>query len=815
MAVLTCYLCEQPVVSEVPADGHIFCCHGCRELWRLMGDEEIQELKSRPGLNWENLRESITPPASPPPLSREADPKTLTIDIDGMWCASCSILVEQVLTRMPGILGAQIDFATSTALVAMDAATTSSTDVEKAITKLGYSAKERNLSEDDLEFDRDRGLLRRFGVSLILTIFVMMFSVPIWSGYLPQFPPMLRDSLEYGLWALATPTIFFSGWPFLRGAWSSLRHGVPTMDLLIAIGSLSAYGYSIYTIFAHGTYLYFDTSTMFITFLLLSRNLEVGTRNRAAGVVRMLAKLDVKSAWVMLDGQEIPRDIGQVLVNDAVIVRPGEKVPVDGTVINGYSAVNEAFLTGEAIPVDKKPGDIVYAGTLNTTGRVVVKTLRVADDTILAQTARFVKAAQGAQGQWRKLADRVLRVFVPVVLVFGLATFVYWDRIAHAGTALGLLNMVAVFVIACPCALSVATPLAVLAGAQKLGGYGMLLRSDDALERASDVDTVVMDKTGTLSTGDMTLTEFWPADPDILQWVGSLEIASEHPIASAVTRYMERQHIQYLPLQDFTEEPGWGISGQVAGHQIRIGQIDGTETGAHLIEEKLRLWNKEGRTIAKVIIDQEIRAIFSVEDQPRIMAQDVVSSLSRQGLQVIMATGDSLEAAHITAQKLGITRFFARQKPIDKAHLVENLTAQGHCVAFIGDGINDAPALVKAHLGIAMGTGSDIAIEAGHLTLTRPNLMSLVDTLTTSKQVTRIIKQNLIWALFYNMLALPAAAFGYTGPFIAAVAMLLSSAFVLANSLRILGFSPKRYILGTTVALGVGTSLAVIAWLGL
>ncbi len=813
MAVLTCHLCEQPVFTEVPGDGHVFCCHGCRELWRLMGEEEIQELKSCPGVNWENLRESIQVPAPVVPLN--ADPKTVTLDIDGMWCASCSILVEQVLTRMPGVLGAQIDFATSTAQVAMDGSTTSSHDVEKAITRLGYEAKERESSEDGLEFDRDLSLLRRFGISAVLTVFVMMFSVPVWSGYLPQFPLALRDALEYGLWALATPTVFWSGWPFLRGAWSSLRHGVPTMDLLISIGSLSAYGYSIYTIFAHGTYLYFDTATMFITFLLLSRNLEVGTRNRAAGVVRMLARLNVKSAWVVRDGREVQTNISQVQVNDQIVIRPGEKVPVDGSVIQGHSAINESFLTGEAVPVDKGPSDTVYAGTLNTSGRLIVQALRVAEDTILAQTARFVKAAQGAQGQWRKLADRVLRVFVPAVLALGILTFGYWELVAKAGMAPSLLNMIAVFVIACPCALSVATPLAVLAGAQRLGGYGMLLRSDDALERASDIDVVVVDKTGTLTTGQMTLTEFWSRKPEIIQWVASLEIASEHPVATAVTKHLEHESISYLPVEDFTELPGWGIQGRVAGHWIEIGQPDGTEFWPEDMNALRRGWQEEGRTIAKVVVDGEIGAIFSVEDRPRPQAKEAIGSLIRQGIDVIMATGDSEEACRVLADKLGISRHFSRQKPVDKAELVETLTKEGHHVAFVGDGINDAPALVKAHLGIAMGTGSDIAIEAGHLTMTRPNLMSLADTLTTGKQVTRIIKQNLLWALFYNALALPAAALGYTGPFIAAVAMLLSSAFVLANSLRILGFSPKRYIVGASVAIGVGTSLAFLAWFGL
>ncbi len=812
MAVLTCHLCEQPVITEVPGDGHMFCCHGCRELWRLMGEEEIQELKSRPGVNWENLRESITTPA--PVVRLNADPKTVTLDIDGMWCASCSILVEQVLTRMPGVLGAQIDFATSTAQVAMDASTTSPHEVQRAITKLGYEAKERDSSEDELEFDRDLSLLRRLGISVVLTVFVMMFSVPVWSGYLPQFPQTLRDALEYGLWALATPTVFFSGWPFLRGAWSSLKHNVPTMDLLISIGSLSAYGYSIYTIFNGGRYLYFDTATMFITFLLLSRNLEVGTRNRAAGVVRMLARLSVKSAWVIHNEREVETNIAQVQVHNEIVIRPGEKVPVDGLVLQGHSAINEAFLTGEAIPVDKSPGDTVYAGTLNTQGRLVVRVLRVAEDTILAQTARFVKAAQGAQGQWRKLADRVLRVFVPAVLVFGILTFTYWEFIVKAGTASSLLNMIAVFVIACPCALSVATPLAVLAGAQRLGSYGMLLRSDDALERASNIDMVVMDKTGTLSTGQMTLTDFWPNNHEIAQWVASLELASEHPVATAVSRYFEQQNISFLPVEDVNEEPGWGIQGRVAGHWVQITQPDGQEVWPQPMNPLRLEWQEEGRTIAKVVVDGNIEAIFSVEDRPRTQAKEAIVELRQQGIDVVMATGDSQDAARVLADKLGIRRYFFRQKPVDKAEIVEKLTQEGHHVAFVGDGINDAPALVKAHLGIAMGTGSDIAIEAGHLTMTRPNLLRLADTLTTGKQVTRIIQQNLLWALFYNALALPAAALGYTGPFIAAVAMLLSSAFVLANSLRILGFSPKRYVVGTSVALGIGTSLALLAWLG-
>ncbi|MCL5972122.1 MAG: cadmium-translocating P-type ATPase [Firmicutes bacterium] len=819
MAVLTCYLCEQPVVTPVPGDDHIFCCHGCRELWRILGDEEIAELKSRPGLNWQNLRNSLSPES--PKLSMTADPRTVTLDIDGMWCASCSILVEHVLTQLPGVVAAQIDFATSTAQVAVDAATTTPAELTQTITDLGYGAKEHNVEDID-GTDRDLSLLRRFGVSAVLAIFVMMFSVPVWSGYLPHLPGGLKDVLAYGLWALATPVVFWGGWPFLRGAWSSLRHGVPTMDLLIAIGALSAYGYSAYTAVFGGRYLYFDTSTMLISFLLLSRNLEVGTRNRAAGVVRMLSQLSVKEATIWEDGRERKIPAEQLMIGQNVVIRPGERIPVDGIIVAGDSSLDESFLTGESLPADKGAGDMVYAGTINHSGRIVAEVRRVAADTILAQTARFVRAAQGAQGQWRRLADRVLRIFVPFVLVVGVITFVSWfvwgESMSHSyptTLSTALLRTIAVFVIACPCALSVATPLAVLAGAQRLGRYGMLLRSDDALERSARIDTVLLDKTGTLTLGQMAVAEMCPRSIDLIQLAASVELASEHPIAQALVRWSEAQQIPLLTVENFQSLPGFGVQGVVNNHRVSVIALRSNDAIPDSLKNDADRLIGSDRTVAQIVIDNVTQGIIAFSDQIRPEAKQAIAALRDHGFAVWMITGDNHGTAQMVAEHLGIDHWESQKSPVDKASIVEHLQQAGHHVAFVGDGVNDAPALVQADLGIAMGTGSDIAVEAGHLTLTRPNVINLADTLTTGRHVAEIIKQNLWWALLYNLVALPAAAFGLAYPFVAALAMLLSSAFVLGNSLRILGFSPTRYVKGVAMVVSTIGALAVLAYLGL
>lgn len=813
MAVLTCHLCEWPVTTPVPGDGYTFCCHGCRELWRLLGEDQITELKARPGINWNSLRGEVPATPSSPILPVNAAPRTLTLDIDGMWCASCSVLVEQVLTRLPGVLGAHIDFASATAEVAIDAAQIGDQDVAAAVTRLGYGAHPRQAEQEPGASGRERRLLTRFGVSAVLAVFVMMLSVPVWSGYLPDLPEAFRDALAVTLFLLATPVVFWGGWPFLRGAWASVAHGVATMDLLIAIGSLSAYGYSLTSLVTGGKYLYFDTASMLITFLLLSRLLEIGTRNRAAGVIRLLARFSVRDAVVLSPGGTETRPVSRITPGDQVVVRPGERIPVDGRVVEGESSVDESFLTGEAVPVDKEPGHTVYAGTMNHNGRLVVQTIRAAEDSVLSQIADVVKSAQEARGPWRKLSDRILRAFVPFVLMAGLATFVYWHWGWHRSWSTAMLRMVAVYVIACPCALSVATPLAVLAGAQRLGRQGILLRSDDAIERAAAIDTIVLDKTGTATTGQMAVADVWPS-PAILAWAASVEMASEHPLAKALVRAAKTRGIALKPVSHFSAHPGMGVQGVVEGIRVRVTAPAGEADYPAGLRAWLSQWEHAGASLALVEVDGRIAGAVAVSDHLRADASEAVTALASQGFRVILSTGDGVGAARHTARELRITEWYARQSPLAKAELVKTLRADGRKVAFLGDGANDSPALVNADLGLSMGSGSDIAIEAGHLTLTRPRLAAAVEVFSTSRRVFRIIRQNLWWALIYNLLALPAAAWGYASPLVAALAMVSSSAFVLGNSLRILGWSPRRYVLGIVTVLSLATLLVFLAWTG-
>lgn len=813
MAVLTCHLCEQPIVTPVPADGHTFCCHGCKELWRLLGDEQVALLRSRPGLNWENLRQQ--PRAIPAELKTAMEPQAVTLELDGIWCASCSILVEEVVSRLPGVMGARVDFASSTAEIALDAKTITATQVRDAVRRLGYGAEERDSSQE-WESSADLQLLRRFSVSGILSILVMMLSIPIWLGYLPLFPIAVKDTLAFGVWGLSTPVIFWGGWPFLRGAWASLRHRVPTMDLLISIGSLAAYGYSVFSMLTNGRYLYFDTASMLTTFLLLSRNLEAGTRNRASGVIRLLSQFAVKHAHVVsVDGEaEVP--VSEVRLGDTVIVRPGQKIPVDGRVISGESAVDESFLTGEALFVEKQTGQMVYAGTLNQSGSLLIETTRCAEDSVLAQTAKYVKAAQEGQGNWKRLADYVLRVFVPIVIALSTFTFAYGEWIQHLGTTDALLRAIAVLVVACPCALSVATPLAVLAGIQKLGEAGALLRSSDALERMAPIDTVVFDKTGTLTTNEISLIRMIPPDPTILQLAASAEFSSEHPIARAIVKAAQDRKLELLPVTEFKTEAGWGISCTVEGRQVRVGATpDEFRTDEFNFHEEISDWQEEGQTTAFIIVDGQTKGVLLLRNEPRSEARAVITELSNAGIRTVMATGDNLATAQRVAKAVGIKDYHARQKPIDKAELIQQLQQAGHRVAFVGDGINDAPALLKADLGVAIGSGTDIALEAGHLILIHSNLQTLVQSLHVAKKSTRIIKQNLSWALLYNLVALGMATAGYASPAIAALAMVLSSAFVLGNSLRILNWSPLRYLSGglaLVVLLALLITLAFFGW---
>ena len=785
------------------AEGHAFCCHGCRELWRLLGEERITELRTGPGLNWAALRAA---PAEPVLEAGAGETATATLALDGLWCSSCAVLVEQVLRRTPGVLGGHVDYTASRAEVVFDAERTSAPDLQAVVQRLGYGARPDHGAAGDAD------LLRRFSRSLVVGLLVMMLSVPVWSGLLPTLDPPLRDALAYGLWLLTTPVVFWGGWPFLRGAWVSLRHGVPTMDLLVAVGTLAAYAYSAIAVLTGGRYLYFDIAGMLVSFLLLGRAIDSAARARAASVSRLLLELAAKEAVVIRAGGELAVPADQVLAGEAVVLRPGQKAPVDGEVLSGRSAVDEASLTGEGLPVDKVPGDLVYAGTLNQNGRLVLRALRVGGDTVLSQTARAVAAAQASKGAWQQLADRVVRVFVPVILLISVATWAGGHWLFHLGMAPALLRAIAALVIACPCALSVATPLAVAAAAQRAGRMGVLLRRGDAVERAAGVDTVLLDKTGTVTTGVATLAEWLPADDGLLALAAAVELGSEHPLGQAVVRAAEGRRLRVVPAEDFMALPGTGVSGRVQGRAVSVGVLPPSIEAPTALAASAAEWEQEGRTVLWLLVDGAVAAALAVSDRPRPDAATAIADLRRAGVEVAMLTGDAAGTARAVASLIGIERVLARQSPLDKAAEVARLQAAGRRVAFVGDGINDAPALVQADLGIAMAQGSDIAVEAGQLTLARPALRSVPQVLGLARQTVAVIRGNLLWALLYNVIAVPAAILGYAQPLFSAGAMVVSSAFVLGNSLRLVGGSARRSVAAGIWVAGAAAVLVALAW---
>ena len=757
-------------------------------------------------VNWDAVQDALAPPLPAVPVSGEL--QGVTLRLDGLWCPSCATLVAHVLSRRPGVLRARVDFAAGTAEAIYDPATTDPDNLCRVLARLGYRAS-RGGAEDAAIPD----ILRRLALAVPAAVLVMMGSVVVWSGDLNLLPAGLRVALVAGLWSVATPVVFWSGWPFLRGAWTSVRHGRPSMDVLVALGSLAAYAYSVAAALSGGSRLYFDTACMIVTFLLLGRALELGTRDRAAGVMRLLADVAADRAIVLRDGAEQEVAASDVRVADLCIVRPGQRLPADGTVVEGGGAFDESALSGEPAPVDKRPGMLVYAGAISVDSRVVVRAERVGTATALGAAAAAVRAAQG-RGRLQQLADRLVRVFVPAVLLLGVAALVFWSGPGAIGASAALWRAIAVLVIACPCALAIATPLAVLAGSRSLGRDGVLLRAGDALERAAGVDVVLVDKTGTLTDGRLQLIARHPADDALLAVAAAVETGSRHPLAMAVVRAAEERGLILPTVQGFSEQPGIGVRAQVDGHEVQVGRPPEGRAWDDTWPPMLEAWERNGWTALLIRVDGTVRGALALSDAPRAEAAEVVGALGRLGVEVRLVTGDAEGPAAVVARAVGIARWDARQLPAAKAGLVAALQAEGRRVAFVGDGVNDAAALVQADVGLALASGADIALQAGRVTLVRADLRGVPRTLVVGRRTFRIIRQNLAWALGYNLLAVPAAWFGLAGPVVAAAAMAASSLFVLGNALRLLGWRPQRLVAGVLGGIGFATGLAWLAWRG-
>jgi Cu+-exporting ATPase len=738
------------------------------------------------------------------------------LPITGMTCASCANRIERKLNKLDGVT-ASVNYATEKATVNFDAGAVDHDRLIATVRAAGYDATLPSVApcpaaDGDEDIDENAPLRRRLIVSAVLSLPVLLLSM---------ISPLQFDNWQWLALQLATPVVVWGAWPFHRAAWVNLRHGAATMDTLISLGVLAAFAWSMYALFlgdagmtgmtmklsltaSGGDELYLETAAVVTTFLLAGRYFEARSKRRAGAALKALLELGAKDVAILdADGAERRVPIEQLSVGDRFVVRPGEKVATDGTVEEGTSAVDQSLLTGESVPVERGPGDEVAGGSVNAGGRIVVRATEVGSDTALAQIARLVTDAQSGKAPVQRLADRISGVFVPIVIGLSIATLGFWigsgESASFAFTA-----AVAVLIIACPCALGLATPTALLVGTGRGAQLGLLIKGPEVLESTRKVDTIVLDKTGTVTTGRMSLVDVTLADgtgrADVLRIAGALEDASEHPIAQAIAR-RARENLPHPPtlptVEAFANREGLGVEGVVDGHGVQVGRPslmdEWSLTVPAALDAARRAAETLGRTAVLAAWDGEVRAVLAVADTAKPTSAEAVEQLKALGLRPILLTGDNETTARAVAAEVGIEDVIAEVLPSDKAAVVARLQSEGHVVAMVGDGVNDAPALAQADLGLAIGTGTDVAIEASDLTLVSGDLRSAADAIRLSRATLRTIKQNLAWAFGYNVAALPLAAAGLLNPLIAGAAMALSSVSVVANALRLRRFRAAEH----------------------
>jgi Cu+-exporting ATPase len=754
--------------------------------------------------------------------STETHPAHVDLALTGMTCASCAARIEKRLNRLDGVT-ATVNFATETASVDYDASHVSPHELVTTVEAIGYRAElppaapsragaESVVSTYDADAERDRSPLRqRLVGSAILTAPVVLLSM---------IPALQFTNWQWLAFTLASPVVTWGAWPFHRATLLNLRHGATTMDTLISLGVFAAYGWSVWALFwgdaglpgmtmsfsllsSNGeasSHLYLEVASALTVFILTGRYLEARAKRRAGAALRALLELGAKDAAVVdANGVERRVPIAQLVVGDRFVVRPGEKIATDGIVVDGSSAVDASLLTGESVPVEVGPGDAVIGATVNAGGRLVVEATRVGADTALAHITRLVTAAQSRRAPVQRLADRISAVFVPVVIALAVATLVVW--LVATGDTIGAFSAaVAVLIIACPCALGLATPTALLVGTGRGAQLGILIKGPEVLESTRQVDTVVLDKTGTVTTGAMSLLDVVVADgvskTEALGLVGALEAASEHPTARAISRAAAERTGELAPVESFANHPGLGVEGMVAGHGVLAGRPALlADWSVHLpaaLEVVRQEAEERGRTVIAAAWDGEARALFVVADAVKPTSAEAVGQLRQLGLRPVLLTGDNEATARTVAGEVGIDDVVAGVLPAGKVDVVKHLQDEGAVVAMIGDGVNDAAALAQADLGIAMGSGTDVAIEASNLTLVRGDLRAAPDAIRLSRHTLATIKGNLFWAFAYNVAAIPLAAVGLLNPLLAGAAMAFSSVFVVTNSLRLRRLQPLR-----------------------
>ncbi len=737
------------------------------------------------------------------------------LPITGMTCASCAARVEKRLNKLDGVQ-ASVNYATERASVSYAPGTLTPADLVAAVQRAGYDAvvpSEGGTTAEPQPRDAAADLRRRL-------IFAAVASIPLVA--LGMIPALQFDNWQWVSLQLATPVLVWAGWPFHRAAWLNLRHGTATMDTLISIGTIAAWTWSVVSMLFLGAGdssmrhalsllpqrggpagdVYFEAVGVVVTFLLAGRWFEASAKRRAGAALRSLLALGAKEAAILdADGVEHRIAVDELKINHRFVVRPGEKVAADGVVYKGTSAIDRSLLTGESIPVDVQPGSEVTGATVNVGGGLlIVRATRVGADTALAQIGRLVTAAQSGKAPVQRLADRIAAVFVPIVLVIATAALGFW--IGAGDTGLAFAAAVAVLIIACPCALGLATPTALLVGTGRGAQLGLLIRGPEILESTRRVDTIAIDKTGTATEGRMRLESVTVAtgvDSEQALWlVGNLQNGSEHPIGRAIAAAARAIEAEPADVEGFQNRPGLGVQGTVAGRAIIAGRpalLEGADPSLALppeLERARREAEAAGRTAVAASWDGAAQALFVVADTIKPGSQEAVRRLRDLGLRTVLLTGDNAPAARAVAAKLGVDDVIAEVLPADKREVIARLQRDGRVVAMVGDGVNDAPALAQADLGLAIGTGTDVAIEASDITLVSGDLRAAADALMLSRRTLRTIKGNLFWAFAYNVAALPLAAAGLLNPMIAGAAMVCSSVFVVCNSLRLRRFRPQR-----------------------
>jgi len=747
----------------------------------------------------------------------------LSLKLKGMSCASCANNIEQAILAVAGVIDCHVNFGAEQVTINYEPKQTNLAKIQAAIVDAGYSSFQLETEGEDtaeaaIKLAAERELILKLTTGIVMSIILFFGSLPMMTGLHLPFVPKFFHNPWFQL-VLTTPVEFWCGGSFFRNAWKSLKRRTATMDTLIALGTGTAYFYSLFVTLFPGMFIsqgleihvYYEVAAMVVTLILLGRFFEHRAKGQTSEAIHKLMGMQAKIARVIRDDFEMDIPINEVIVNDLILVRPGEKIPVDGEVIDGNSTVDEAMVTGESVPVKKQPGDEVIGSTINKTGSFKFKATRVGKDTFLAQIVKLVQEAQGSKAPIQRLADQVTGWFVPAVIVIAILTFMIWFSIT-ANFTLAMMTMVGVLIIACPCALGLATPTSVMVGTGKGAENGILIKSAESLELAHKINIIVVDKTGTLTQGKPTVTDFITIkgtangnELQLLKLAASVEHKSEHPLAEAVVKYTINQAVSLADVKNFAAIVGSGVQGIVYDQLVQVGtQRWFTELGidTDVLEPHQTIWENEGKTVIWLALNGKSEAIMAITDALKPSSLIAVKALQKLGLEVVMLTGDNQKTAQTIANQVGITQVFAQVRPDQKAAMIKSLQQKKvgnkfKIVAMVGDGINDAPALAQADLGIAIGTGTDVAIAASDITLISGDLQAIVTAIQLSRATINNIRQNLFFAFIYNIIGIPIAAgilypfFGLLlNPIIAGAAMAFSSVSVVSNALRLRNFQP-------------------------